>query len=210
MTAPTNATYQDMEGGQSLLVATPTAAPKYSMLAKVLCAVVLIATAGIAFTAGAHSGNVTSFAFSSSSPDADIAADIAQKVANIKLHKNQKGETAAAKKFDQFIECTKGASIACLKITARKEHMSPLEEAKQANNAEKKNGAGFDELLCECLANVDTTYCSADIARNYGEEIGRKCHAAGDKEAYGFGGDFGDFDDFEMFGEGASTFSLMM
>jgi len=207
MTAPTNATYQDMEGGQSLLVATPTAAPKYSMLAKVLCAVVLIATSGIAFTAGAHSGNVTSFAFSSSSPDADIAADIAQKVANIKLRKNQKGQTAAAKKFDQFVECTKGASIACLKITARKERMSPLEAAKQAKNAEKKNGAGFDELLCECLANVDTTYCSADIARNYANEIGRKCLDAGDTDAYGM--DFDDFD-FSIFGMGTSSFSMMM
>jgi cobalamin biosynthesis protein CobT len=62
-----------MEGGQSLLVATP-ASPKYSMLVKVLCAVAVAATVGIAYTAGSHSvgqGAVTNFA-SFSDVDANI------------------------------------------------------------------------------------------------------------------------------------------
>ena len=68
MAPTTDATYQDMEGNQSLLVATPTAALKYSMLTKVLCAVAVAATVGIAYTAGVGSaghGAVTSFASSS-------------------------------------------------------------------------------------------------------------------------------------------------
>jgi hypothetical protein len=71
--APINAPYQDMEGGQSLLVATPSS-PKYSMLVKVLCAVAVAATVGIAYTSGAHSvgqGAVTNFA-SFSDVDANI------------------------------------------------------------------------------------------------------------------------------------------
>jgi hypothetical protein len=66
--APTaDATYQDLEGSQSLLAATPAAAPKYSMLKKVLCAVAVAATVGIAYTAGVQAtgrGAVTNFASS--------------------------------------------------------------------------------------------------------------------------------------------------
>jgi len=67
MAPTTDATYQDLEGSQSLLAATPAAAPKYSMLKKVLCAVAVAATVGIAYTAGVQAagrGAVTNFASS--------------------------------------------------------------------------------------------------------------------------------------------------
>ena len=75
MAPTTNATYQDMEGGQPLLVTTPTDAPKHSMLAKVLCAIAIAATVGIAFTAGAHSvghGAMTNFSSSAAAADGHL------------------------------------------------------------------------------------------------------------------------------------------
>jgi len=71
--APTNATYQDIEGSQSLLTLTmeervleleKNMIKKPSMLVKVLCALAVAATVGIAYTTG-HSvghGAATNFA----------------------------------------------------------------------------------------------------------------------------------------------------
>ena len=71
--APTNATYQDIEGSESLLKSSMeerilelerNTIKKPSMVAKVLCALAVAATAGIAYSAG-HSvghGAATNFA----------------------------------------------------------------------------------------------------------------------------------------------------
>ena len=75
--APINATYQDIEGSQSLLTLTleermleleKNTIKKPSMLVKVLCALAVFATVGIAYTTG-HSvghGAVTNFAIDGS------------------------------------------------------------------------------------------------------------------------------------------------
>jgi len=78
--APTNATYQDIEGSQSLLALTldermleleKNTIKKPSMLVKVMCALAVAATVGIAYTTG-HSvghGAVTNFAAYRQDPD---------------------------------------------------------------------------------------------------------------------------------------------
>ena len=81
--APTNTTYQDIEGSQSLLASTmeervleleKNMIRKPSMLVKVLCALAVAATVGIAYTTGHSVGHGAAINFAAYDEDGEDAA----------------------------------------------------------------------------------------------------------------------------------------
>jgi len=172
----TKPSYQGDEESLTLLAAPAgsNSNPKASAFVKLLFAVIGAAALAIAYTAGAHSTGQAA-------------------VTSLQVLQPPRGG---------LIECTKGASITCLKSTASKEHKSVQSEVKEV-----VSGGSFDKTICDCLANVDTSSCSAEVASAYASGVNQKCRPPeAEKKADGYGMDF----DFSIFGMGTSSFSLMM